>query len=223
MAQLEALGHRERKKQRTRQRIIVAGIELFAERGFKGTTVADIAAAADISPSTFFLYFNTKDELLFEEQRVAAKRLEDLLGARRPGELTLDVLRCYHDPVPPSPEVLRLRRLRYRVVASEQALQGPDHASYADAIRPSLLGAYEQDLGIADEDDPRARLMTGLTIGAIMESVYVIRELVVEGTFESRPRRLAGLREVLHDGLEAAYRALASPPLASDLKRAADT
>lgn len=56
---------RERKREQIRQRIIAAGVELFATKGYDETTVADIAAAADIGTRTFFGYFESKDALLF--------------------------------------------------------------------------------------------------------------------------------------------------------------
>ena len=56
---------RDREKAQTRDALIDAGIQLFAEHGFAAVTVADIAAAVDVSPRTFHRYFPDKVELLF--------------------------------------------------------------------------------------------------------------------------------------------------------------
>jgi AcrR family transcriptional regulator len=55
---------RERKKQKTRESIQREAMRLFGKQGYDQTTVEQIAAAADISPSTFFNYFPTKEDVV---------------------------------------------------------------------------------------------------------------------------------------------------------------
>jgi AcrR family transcriptional regulator len=61
-------GLRERKKQKTRWAIQEHALRLIAEQGYDATTVDQIAAAAEISPSTFFRYFPTKEDLIIEDE-----------------------------------------------------------------------------------------------------------------------------------------------------------
>ena len=86
-------GLRERKKQQTRQAIHVAAMRLFAERGFEATTIADIAAAADISPRTFFAYFPSKEEVVFAKFEPAFEDFDRTMTERPPGTTALEALR----------------------------------------------------------------------------------------------------------------------------------
>ncbi|MFF9607803.1 TetR/AcrR family transcriptional regulator [Streptomyces sp. NPDC014684] len=67
-------GLRQRKKDQTRQALLDCAARLFRERGFADTTVADIAACANVSTRTLFRYFETKEDLLLPD-------VEDLFAA----------------------------------------------------------------------------------------------------------------------------------------------
>ena len=86
---LPAEGLRERKRRRTRASICPAALELFDRHGFRATTLADIAHAADVSPRTVSGYFPTKEALAFpaadEEAEALAARLRRP-GGRRAGD-----------------------------------------------------------------------------------------------------------------------------------------
>lgn len=64
----ESLSLRERKKLKTRQAIRREAYRLIAEQGYENTTVDQIAAAAEVSPSTFFRYFPTKEDLVLTDE-----------------------------------------------------------------------------------------------------------------------------------------------------------
>jgi AcrR family transcriptional regulator len=62
------VGLRERKKAKTRAAIRSQAIRMFAEQGYAATTVEQIAEAADISQSTFFRYFATKEMVIITDE-----------------------------------------------------------------------------------------------------------------------------------------------------------
>ncbi|WP_156426546.1 TetR family transcriptional regulator [Mycobacterium sp. IS-3022] len=141
----QAVGLRERKKQRTRATLIDAAVELCNGQGFDNTTVEQIAAVADVSPRTFSRYFPTKDaialalvdEIIDQTAIELARQPEDLnhfeailrayvTMARAskhagPGELTAERILCITRIVLSSP-ALRQVTVEFRGNAIEVAL-----------------------------------------------------------------------------------------------------
>jgi len=81
----QTTGLRERKKQKTREAIQREALRLFQAQGYSATTIEQIAAAAEISPSTFFNYFPTKEDVVLYDNYDPI--LISQLAARPPGEL----------------------------------------------------------------------------------------------------------------------------------------
>src|SRR5829696_1251386 len=87
-------GLRARKKRVARQAIAATARRLFAERGFDAVTVAEIAAAADVSEKTVFNHFPTKEDLAFAGREEGIARLVADITERPPGASVLDVFRA---------------------------------------------------------------------------------------------------------------------------------
>jgi AcrR family transcriptional regulator len=75
---------RERKRALTRKAILAAAERLFEERGFHNVTVAEIADAANVSVKTLFVYFRSKEDLVFTDTWLLDLCL-DALRRRPPG------------------------------------------------------------------------------------------------------------------------------------------
>ena len=82
---------RERKRTRTRLMIQKEAFRLFGEKGYTETTVEEIADAAAISPSTFFRYFPSKEDVVLWDEYDALSL--DLLEERPAGEPVVETMR----------------------------------------------------------------------------------------------------------------------------------
>lgn len=140
-------GLRERKKRQTYEAISEAAIALFLDKGFDRVSVAEVAAAADVSKPTLFRYFPAKEDLVlhrFADHREEAARV---VLARPDGVGPLDALHRHfrdglarRDPVTglsDDPDVLAFHRLLYgtpSLVARLYAYQGASERALADAL-----------------------------------------------------------------------------------------
>lgn len=121
----ETPGLRERHRTTTRNALEDAALRLFARDGFDATTVEMIAAAADVSPRTFFRYFASKDEVVTPQREERQGRLRDEVRGL-PGSLTdLEVAAAAFTALCPSFEAERERMLvRRQAAATSAALRG---------------------------------------------------------------------------------------------------
>jgi AcrR family transcriptional regulator len=87
-------GLRERKKRAARETIAATARRLFAERGFDAVTVAEVAAAADVSEKTVFNHFPTKEDLAFAGREEGIAQFVTAIAERPPGSSVLDVFRA---------------------------------------------------------------------------------------------------------------------------------
>ncbi len=129
------IGLRERSKARRREAIIRAAYELFADRGYDATTVADIAEAAEISPRTVAMYFPAKLDIALSRFSDGVAGLTEAIRDRRPGETVHDAFGRWLLTSQTDPEDRELHRLAVRMFAANPDLGALRTARMAAAVR----------------------------------------------------------------------------------------
>lgn len=208
-----AAGLRETKKARTRQAISDVATRLFAEAGFEHVTIAQIAAAADVSAKTVFNYFPAKEDLFFDRAEELARGIEQTIAGRAPGQTVTAALHrlCADNRVPfPGAGWDGLRdRAQYEGFRSFVATE---HASPALRARrlviarswePRIAAAVAAATGL-HEDDPRVAAYAAMVVAilglrervlaaAVLERAYAPTvEARVRGVVDEAFGRLAG-------------------------------
>jgi AcrR family transcriptional regulator len=164
-----ALGLRERKKAKTRAAIREHAMRLFREHGYAETTVDQIADAAEVSPSTFFRYFPTKEDVVLEDdfhtQLLAAMRAQ-------PAELSpIDAVREALTTVfgGMSDAVKARERERNELIKSVPELHGAVLDKYTYSLR-QLAAIVAERLGRDPSDFP-VRVFSGAIVGVVLATV----------------------------------------------------
>jgi AcrR family transcriptional regulator len=158
-------GLRARKKERTLEAIVTAAIDLFEKKGFDATTVEEIAAAADISPRTFFRYFDSKVDVA--------------MGPKSDND---DFSQRFHARPPDEPPVEAMRQV-FRTELATMAAESPLFARQLRVMlgTPSLralarehFNEHEHDMVVlfaqrlkVPEDDLGAQVMATALANAI--------------------------------------------------------
>ncbi|MEU2774368.1 TetR family transcriptional regulator [Streptomyces sp. NPDC007162] len=177
------LGLRERKKIKTREAIRSATYALVEEQGYDATTVEQIAERAEVSPSTVFRYFPTKEDIVLTDE-YDPLMLEEL-RARPADEPWPDSLRhVMHQAVQLGmKEPLRVSRLRTRLMAEVPAVRSRMLESMSATGR-MLCQAIGERTG-RDPDSLEVRVYAMSIIGGLMETSMYWAENDHEADFDA--------------------------------------
>jgi AcrR family transcriptional regulator len=157
-------GLRERKKARTRAELQRHALRLFRDRGYTATTVDDIAAAAEVSRSTFFRYFPSKEDVvLFDD----VDPLTDAAFAAQPAGTPLLValrmaLRTAFAQLEPEKRALEEVRMELVRTVPELAAAARERSGMSvDAVATAIGEGFGLDPGALD-----VQLFAGVVAGA---------------------------------------------------------
>ncbi|MFB6438798.1 TetR/AcrR family transcriptional regulator [Streptomyces sp. NPDC056411] len=141
-------GRRARKKARTRQALSDAALRLFTERGFDDVGVREVAEAADVSLSTLFKHFPSKEALVFDLDADIESALVAAVRDRAPGQ---PVLHAVRDHLMQSRTAARTDDPLFVLVESTPALR--DYARRMWSRHEKALAAALADAtGLAPDD-----------------------------------------------------------------------
>jgi AcrR family transcriptional regulator len=191
-------GLRERKKAETRDALASAALRLADEFGPDGVTVDAIAAAASVSPRTFFNYFASKEEAIVGSTESSTARVVQELASRPAGEMPIDALR---DAVHASADHLEADPddwiIRHRLVTRHPAL-GVRYAARLAAVEHELVVEIARRTRLDPEVDtyPAALVSAAMAAARVALTVWQARE---------RRASLAALIDEVFDQLESGF------------------
>ncbi|MGW1893649.1 TetR/AcrR family transcriptional regulator [Streptomyces sp. NPDC002004] len=184
MSETDEPGLRERKKDQTRRALRECAAKLFAEHGFAGTTIADIAACANVSERTFFRYFDSKEALLLPDGIELFAHVERALAERPADEDPLQaVTQALLDAVKPFAGT--------SLTALTRPLEGTESLVASRLVL--AFGEFEERLGLLIEKrlpsgTPDADLHAAVIAGAALSAVRAVLRTL-------RNRRRSGREE----------------------------
>nr|WSW67134.1 TetR family transcriptional regulator [Streptomyces sp. NBC_00995] len=161
------MGLRERKKLRTRVAIRQATYRLIHEQGYEATTIEQIAVAAEVSPSTVFRYFATKEDIVLTDE--CDPIMEAVLRSRPLDEPPLESLRrMMRDALTAlsAAQDQELRR-RTRLMVEIPAIRSRMAGTMSDTAK--VLAQVLADRTGRSADDLHIRVFIAAVLGALRE------------------------------------------------------
>ena len=207
-------GLRELKRHRTHTTIVRSALELFAGKGYEATTLAEIAEAAEVGPSTLYAYFPSKEDILFSVHDAVRESARKRVLERPAGETLVEAMRGWiTDELPPlvgtDSEAVRRRR---SIIDLDETLQKRERMRIA-LLEDVFAQAFADDLG-ETSDDLRSRLMASIAVNGFRLIWAWWYEHLADETFDpTEPLTLdATYLIALVTAAEGALELLPSPP-----------
>ncbi|WP_436776095.1 TetR family transcriptional regulator [Yinghuangia sp. YIM S09857] len=168
------LGLRERKKRRTREAIRREAYRLFREQGYDATTIDQIADAAEVSASTFFRYFPTKEDVVLTDEYdpMIVQALRDV----PPGTPVVETVRqAVVGPLRGMMDAGRAEmKLRMRLTVAEPAVQARSYHQQRETMR--MMAEVFAERSGRDPGDPEPRYAAAAVVGVLNESMLLWAE-----------------------------------------------
>jgi AcrR family transcriptional regulator len=180
------LGRRERKKLETRSALHRAALELFAKNGFRDTRISEIADAADVSESTFFRYFDSKEGVALEGVRRRAEAIVAAVHERPVSESPIDACLA----VNASGEALRFRLEEADLPGLELLSKTPELASKANLMISKIVSQLAEDFARRLHQDV-SRLDVRVQAHAVIAASIAALEVWIQDPRGSDPRLLS--------------------------------
>jgi AcrR family transcriptional regulator len=173
----QTLGLRERKKIQTRDTIRDEAVRLFDEQGYANTTIEQIADAAEVSQSTFFRYFPTKESVLIADDldQVMVEAL-----ATQPADVPM--VQAFRHALKAALATVtedgwKFERARYALVISIPEVKAAQYDSYLRTMS-RLVEAECRRTGRGPEDDFDVRVSIGALSGALMAVLDTTKDAI---------------------------------------------
>lgn len=163
------LGLRERKKAKTRASIQQEALRLFREQGYEATTMEQIAEAAEVSQSTVFRYFPTKEELVASDEQDAF-----FIEAWRSQSADLPVLRALRQAIREtleglSPEEFGAQRDRDVLMVTVPELWAASLGNVTQTMK--MITSLVSERTGRPEDDTGVRAISGAIFGVLLTTM----------------------------------------------------
>jgi len=181
-----SVGRRERKKLETRSALHRAALELFAKNGFRNTRISEIVDAVDVSESTFFRYFDSKEGVALEGIRQRAEAIVAAIRERPVTESPIDACLAVNR----SDELLRHRLKQADLPGLELFRKTPELASNAHLMFSQIVSELAEDFARRLDQDASS-LEVRLQVHAIIAASTAALEVWIEDPAGADPQKLS--------------------------------